>query len=221
MDEFTEEFQKAVLFDIGTGMAGLTAMSKEYFEVLKFDAKKLNNIENKLSWLRSRIGLDVKGNFIRDGWLHRIGESAEVRNELKNYVLNAVTNKTSLKEFQSGFKDLIIGREDIGTLQRHYKQIVHDTFFTVERFNDKEFAEELGLGWFVYEGSLIDTSREFCIEKAGKVFSVEAAQEWADEDWRGKSDPYDPIVDLGGYNCRHNARWIPEELAKELINESD
>ena len=35
-------------------------------------------------------------------------------------------------------------------------------------------------------------------------------------EFEGKSDPYDPINDLGGIGCRHFWSWISDELAFHL-----
>ena len=70
-------------------------------------------------------------------------------------------------------------------------------------------AEDLGLNYFLYAGGLIKTSREFCIERAGKVFSVAEAKNWDN----GQDLPVIPY--LGGYNCRHTMVFMDLEKAKE------
>jgi hypothetical protein len=67
-------------------------------------------------------------------------------------------------------------------------------------------ADELGLTSFVYYGSIIRDSRDFCVEHADQVFTEEEARALWQQDWQGKSGS-DPFLDRGGYNCRHH--WQP------------
>lgn len=71
-------------------------------------------------------------------------------------------------------------------------------------------ATDLDLKYFIYEGGLIKTSRPFCVEKAGKIFTMQDLKSWDN----GQKLPVIPY--LGGYNCRHHINWISDELAKSL-----
>jgi len=71
-------------------------------------------------------------------------------------------------------------------------------------------AEEVGADYFLYIGGLIETSREFCKERDGKVFTAEQIASWDN----GQGLPAD--IYLGGYNCRHSLRPISQELAEDL-----
>ncbi len=64
----------------------------------------------------------------------------------------------------------------------------------------------LGLTSYVYFGSIIRDSRDFCVEHANKIFTEEEARQLWQNDWQGKSGS-DPFIDRGGYNCRHH--WQP------------
>jgi hypothetical protein len=67
-------------------------------------------------------------------------------------------------------------------------------------------ADELGLTSFIYYGSVIRDSRDFCVEHVNQVFTEEEARTLWQTDWQGKSGS-DPFLDRGGYNCRHH--WQP------------
>jgi hypothetical protein len=71
-------------------------------------------------------------------------------------------------------------------------------------------AAEVGAEYFLYIGGIIETSREFCRERDGKVFTAEQIAAWDN----GQGLPAD--IYLGGYNCRHSLRPISKELAKDL-----
>jgi len=69
---------------------------------------------------------------------------------------------------------------------------------------------EQGFERYLYSGGLIETSREFCIERDGKVFTLEEIQEWDN----GQGLPAD--VYLGGYNCRHDLLPVDDEILAGL-----
>jgi len=58
---------------------------------------------------------------------------------------------------------------------------------------------------YLYYGNIMKTSRPFCIDRAGKVFSRHKINSWNDMSWKGKRGP--AMVYRGGWNCRHH--WMP------------
>lgn len=69
--------------------------------------------------------------------------------------------------------------------------------------------------YFRYEGGLVNTSREFCMEHQGQVYTEdEVYRIWAGSDWSGKI-PGDPFIVRGGYNCNHF--WVPvDERGRQI-----
>lgn len=65
-------------------------------------------------------------------------------------------------------------------------------------------AEDIGIKRFLYYGTLIASSRKFCIQRAGKVYTKDQINSWKYK-WPGKSGP--AMTHRGGYNCRHH--WQP------------
>jgi hypothetical protein len=74
-------------------------------------------------------------------------------------------------------------------------------------------AKEQGITSFLFDGDplIIETSRDFCIERAGKIFTIDEIESWNDLDWKGKRGP--ALIYRGGWNCRHS--WIPIENPEE------
>ena len=75
---------------------------------------------------------------------------------------------------------------------------------------------------------LFSIDRE-AIKRHGKLFSREEIEKFgtpqdqyggytnkSEGEFQGKTDPYNPFIDMGGYNCRHQYRWISEDLAKNI-----
>jgi hypothetical protein len=77
-------------------------------------------------------------------------------------------------------------------------------------------ADELGLSSYLYYGSIIKDSRNFCRLHTGKVYTEEQINEiWANDTTQGR-DQGSPFIVRGGYNCRHSWQpvdpsWVDEE----------
>ena len=136
--------------------------------------------------------------------------------ELVNYIANNPNGAevdTAVSQLQT-----IYGRDRLGdNLNRYATQIVQDSLMGFDGQFAKFRADELGLTSYVYYGSLVRDSREFCIENANKIFTEEEIrQKWENETWQGKAQG-DPFVVRGGYNCRHHFQPVNPDWGK--INE--
>jgi len=99
-------------------------------------------------------------------------------------------------------------------------------------------AEETGLKYFMYMGSLVKDSRDFCVAHAGKIFTREDAEKWRTwtpekgeypEGYQVKQRDtsavpsylnypgYDPLLDRGGYRCRHFLSWLNTSIAERML----
>lgn len=76
-----------------------------------------------------------------------------------------------------------------------------DGAFMKGQFDRKEVK------YFRYEGGLVATSREFCMEHQGNVYTEDEIYNiWAGGSWAGQIQG-DPFIVRGGYNCNHF--WVP------------
>lgn len=137
--------------------------------------------------------------------------------ELVNYIANNPNGAevdTAVSQLQT-----IYGRDRLGdNLNRYASQIVQDSLMGFDGQFAKYRADEVGLTSFVYYGSLVRDSRDFCVENAGKIFTEEEIRDiWANETWAGKAQG-DPFVVRGGYNCRHSFQPINPNWVDELGN---
>jgi len=87
-----------------------------------------------------------------------------------------------------------------------------DTSVTVyERSATQQIADQVGSDIFYYQGRNIQTTRPFCVERAGHAWHRKEIEGWADLEWAGKVDGTDSqtiFVFLGGWygdqaGCRH------------------
>ena len=163
--------------------------------------------------------------------------SSPVLTRVRNHAATTVQQKADLSAVYEQIKDRALGlmsryqgislkelREDLQgyivddkLVERYYNRWTYDIFTSYQNAAGNEIRQQLGLRFAMYTGGIIEASRNFCIEKEGKVFSEEEIKAWQDQDWKGKPEAgYDPFIDLGGYNCRHTLSWISDELAFEL-----
>lgn len=202
----------AELIEVG----GLTV---EYYEATDGRAKA-RAIEKSLNLLRAVIGIDGAGALIAGGYLDRLGKTEAARELLRSYVVNSIVSGRSLFDFRNGFRELIVGNPDTeGALQRYWRQYAYDTYNKAHEVVNVSMADELNMSHFIYQGSIIPTSRQFCRKRAGKVFTRAQADTWKNDpdliDPKTK-DTYNPLIERGRYNCRHWINWISEDLAAEL-----
>ena len=85
--------------------------------------------------------------------------------------------------------------------------LVTDSIMGFDGQLSKYRADALGLGSFLYYGSIIKDSRDFCRTHTGKVYTEEQINKiWANDTGQGR-DQGSPFIVRGGYNCRHS--WQP------------
>lgn len=217
---YRSEFVAGSLRPLSGEYLDIIEMTGAYYTEMEFPENVVARVAESNAAIEARLGLDGK-RIVKDGYLYRLGQTLEVRDRLKNFVLNAITTGANLKDFTEGLKVKVVGNKDVdGELVRYFRQYAYDTFNQVHEVKNKEFAAALGLQWFIYTGSIIKTTRKFCRKKAGKVFSTEEAEsDWpTDPDLIGKKrpEPYSPLIDRGRWNCRHFIKYISAPMAVKL-----
>lgn len=171
-----------------------------------------------------RLGLDG-GKLVRGGFLKSLFESNTIGTELKNMTAKAITSGVGMKDFTKQLREVVTGVDKkIGGLERQFQRFTYDVYQQFDRAYNLTIGNEFGFKYFIYQGGLIEDTREFCVLNNGKVFSIEEAKEWGE--WVSPTTGevpsylnypgYSPLVDFGGYNCRHFAGWIDDELAKQM-----
>lgn len=220
-DEVGRDEVNAILLEYSNALLGISGKNAAYYYTIGFDREKVDAIAGDLSLIRGVIGIDKDGQLLKDGFLYRLGRSEAVRDKIKQYVLTSIASQQSLKQFQSGLKEVVKGRGDVsGSLTSYWNNYAYDAYSRVREIDNLHFKNEIGLRHFIYQGGLIKTSREFCIKKNGKAFTEEEAK----KNWPNDPDlidqkhlsTYNPLIDRGRYNCRHFLMWISEDRYNEI-----
>ena len=224
-DRLQKNLERDVLAPFVNNLIKSTNLTAEYFVAMGFKKKIINSVlRNKLN-IESRLGVTPKGKVRKGSYLHRLGQTNAVRQELADFMVTHLTGDTAFLDLQLAFRNLVIGNKRVkgkattGALQRYFDQYAYDKFNELDAVANVQIANELNLEHFIYEGSLIATSRRFCKDRAGKAFSRKEAAKWKDDphliDKKNK-DTYNPLIDRGRYRCRHFIKYITEALFRHL-----
>lgn len=223
LDSLKNSFrEKSILPFVKTfskGLIKLLFLNKSYFKFYEdnFGERKLNKrIEGSLL---NELGISRSGarfSFKRGGWISDLSKVDEPYKEIKRRAIRAARSGVSLTAFRKDIKKYIKGGGKMGVLEGHFNTHVTDAYSQFDRKASEEFAIELDYSAAIYEGGVIKTTRPFCKERNGKVYTREEMRAWKQLDFKGKPDNYDPERDAGGYNCRHFYSWIPDALAIQL-----
>jgi len=101
----------------------------------------------------------------------------------------------------------IYAADKLGNNMRRYaSQMVHDSLMQFDASIVTKTGMDSGADAWLYYGSNINDTREFCRTHSGKTYTEEEIRQIWSGDWAGKSSG-DPFIVRGGYNCRHH--WRP------------
>lgn len=197
------------------------SLNAEYYRALGFKKTAIDTLLKNKIFIERRIGVTAKGNLMKGEYLYNLGQTAQVRQQLKDYVIRSLTGDVSFTKFQLGFRNLVIGNKKqkglatTGMLQRYFDQYAYDAFNQFDEVANNQLAVGLGLKHFVYEGSIIDTTRKFCGKRAGKAFKISDTKTWKDDpdliDKKTK-DSYRPLIERGRNRCRHFIKYVTETV---------
>ncbi|HBE42020.1 MAG TPA: hypothetical protein DDW27_12600 [Bacteroidales bacterium] len=237
--DFTAVSNALLIPQITKTITGINEIGRDYFKVvmnesmtLRFD-KVLQATINKMS---IRIGLK-DGKSISGGFLDSVIKDNSTLTNVKNYVTKSVTGQIDSKEFIKGLSKMVTGDEKMGLMERQYQRYAYDLYQQYDRAYNTSLAKEFDMRYFLYQGGLIEDSRDFCVAHNNKVWSIDEAADWDRwMPWMGEYPPgyeikqkdhyeipsylgypgYQPMTDFGGYNCRHGIGFIGDDLAFEL-----
>jgi len=206
----------------------LLNINSDYYKTIETNGKRFDYVKRLMrQTMRERLGINLKGGLIRDGYLNSVSNSINIADEIKNILYRQVVlGRSNMKDVIKEVTTKISGgKETNGLIENHIRTQVFDTFTQVDREINNQFANRLKLKYFIYQGGLIENSREFCKKRNNKVFSVEETKEWSNdkdlpltkaEKESGKPIGYHPLIDCGRWNCRHTIRYISNELYEEM-----
>ena len=131
-------------------------------------------------------------------------------NKKAQQLVEYISNNPDGAEVDTAIDELkqVYGRNTEGdSFVKYASLLVTDSIMGFDGQLAKFRADELGLNSYLYYGSIIKDSRDFCRKHTGKVYTEEQINQiWANDTAQGR-DQGSPFIVRGGYNCRHS--WQP------------
>jgi hypothetical protein len=223
-NEFKNNQQRKFIDGFMSALQNMNLMESEYFEKSEgVERKTFENVRKEVEMIvRERIGITKSGSIAEKGFLDNFINDDNLKNLVKNHAVDSVTGGSGLSAYTEGLRFLIVGHPGAESeVSKHFKTFAYDTYQQYDRTVAKVYADKLNLNYAVYTGGLIESSRQFCIDKNGKVFTRAEIEAWRNDpnlpkDRGGRVVNYNPFTDCGRWNCRHRLRWISFERAIEL-----
>lgn len=94
-----------------------------------------------------------------------------------------------------------------GRLAKNANQLVHDSLMQFDASVNTAIGMEAGATKWKYVGRIIETTRPFCREHEGQIFTNDEIESTWSGSWAGKASG-DPHIVRGGYNCGHQFRPV-------------
>jgi hypothetical protein len=166
--------------------------NKDYFRALDnsvpitaLDVKILNNLKAGASATLTNLGVETQ---------------IRIADLLYTSTLTGANFSETIKEVEN----ILTGLEDRrGTpMEVHAKTIAHDSLVTTDRTINFKKSEDAGFTKYLYFGSLVQGTRDFCKRFVGQVKTKAEWDAVGMMDWVGKKTG-DLFTDAGGWNCGH------------------
>ena len=214
--EFNKTINRNIVKQVVGDFTGISTLNNEFFTLLsdKSEAgfKSITSTVEKL--MQKSLGYNANGTIASDSFLSSLTSNSEVNKQIRELALKNIQGGNSIKNFTAELSNAIkTDKNGLGVMNRYYRQTVNDRYSQYERAESKSYADLLELQAFIYSGGKVQETRKFCCQRNGKVFTRDEASHWSSLKWDGKNKGYVPLVDLGGYNCRHSTQWISNRQA--------
>jgi len=153
---------------------------------------------------------------IPGGYLDGVLGSAPVARTVGAQMNTALLGGMGVADFRDLFRVTFAPGVGTGMLERHFERFSHDVFMQINRVSKIIYAQQLGLVHFVYAGTEVTRTRDFCFERMNRIYTVEFSETWNQLEWDGKIPDLLFEIQMGGYYCRHSQMFISAQMAAML-----
>ena len=211
------------------------ASVSEYLTAFETVEKIQNVYFSKLSsdFTPMKVLAEVKKQAITDTaeMLTKNGVDVNFLNPIKEIIKTNITSGGSYAELTEQLRKEILGTPDLdGKLMKYAQQVTTDAINQYSAQYMKIITDDLGLVWFRYVGSLIKTSRPFCVALVKKSY---VHKDEFPEILKGNIDgkkvslaglnanttPDNFQILRGGWNCGHQLISISTESVPKKLQE--
>lgn len=213
--DYGKQHNVLILSALMQGVNQLMDFNADYYGKFEGETKLLPIRKKVVQNMRGWLGISGDNTAQENGYLSTLIKSDAVKNQIKDFALKSVMGQAGWQDTKKNLEKLIAGDKDnLGALQKYHRNFSYDLLSQVDRATGKTYADDLKFEFAIYEGGLIETSREFCKKHNGNVYHISEIQKFNPQ--VAKQPNYNPVTDLGGYGCRHHLNWIPTSLALML-----
>lgn len=175
-----------------------------------------------LAEIKNQITGDVGRGLTERG----IGQKAT--DELTKILRTNIDAGGSYADFTEQLRSSILGDKDSGILERYSGELVTDSINQYSATYSKTVTSDLNLSWFQYTGSLIATSRPFCVACVAKRWiHISEFKSILNGNIDGKkvslagvdadTTPENFQILRGGHNCGHQLLPVSEDIVPREI----
>jgi len=205
-----------IVDDVLGTMGKITKANNSYFGIVgDLAEKKFVSASDRVSTIMKKsLGFNPDGTIRPNSFLAGISNNDEINAQIRDMAIRNIQGGNTVRQFTEELRDSIVtDKNGLGIMNRYYSETVNDRFAQYDRAEAKGFADELKMQAFIYSGGKVADTRKFCCQRNGKVFTRDESKRWSSMKWSGKNRGYVPLIDMGGYNCRHSPQWISNRVA--------
>jgi hypothetical protein len=141
-----------------------------------------------------------------------------------NQILNQNVNAGGqFSGFINQTKEYIVGTPEVESRAMSYtRTFIKDTLYTYSRTYQQAVTADLGLQYYMYSGGVMDTTRDFCEERAGNIYSKKEVESWAELEWKGKkkgTTESSIFHFAGGWNCGHQIIPVSDFIVPQEVKD--
>ena len=218
--DYGKQHNVLILSALMQGVNQLMNFNADYYGKFEGETRLLPIRKKVVQNMRGWLGISGDNTAQENGYLSTLIKSDAVKSQIKDFALKSVMGQAGWQDTKKNLEKLIAGDKDnLGALQKYHRNFSYDLLSQVDRATGKTYADDLKFEFAIYEGGLIETSREFCKKHNGNVYHISEIQKFNPQ--VAKQPNYNPITDLGGFGCRHHLNWISTALAKAMGKDVD
>ena len=192
-----------------------------------------NIIESTCRLMYQRIENEI--GFTDNPILIQILNESNIKMTVKKILYEFVTSNRNLKDCIKELKTVISRSTQYNRdVDWSINDLAHNIYRHYDAAYNMHLAIEFGMRFFGYQGGIIKDSRDFCVAHNNKIWSIEETKTWHlwtpstgqyPDNYKIKSTSiyevpnylkypgYDPLIDIGGYCCRHILSFVSDSLA--------
>ena len=187
---------------------------KEYKKVFDDNLKEVIS-EYKSFGAVSSPDLKAYNNLAFDNFYQNLAVNVtetNIKQPIKDALLQYIAGGGRYKDFKDTVKEILTTKKiegNIDTIAREYAT-------QYKRAQGQILANKFNVQYFRYSGTEIETTRCFCDERIGNIYTKEEIESWATIEWGGKikgTNSTNIFQVAGGWNCRHTIRPVSEKQA--------